>query len=88
MVSTTNGELQLLHMPRTLNHLAMDDAVIPPMSLLKALLRVQSIITAMVAVPIPAPSACAPLGGSGVCVSCVDVCVCVCDVVFVVWVWV
>ena len=51
VVSTTNGELQLLHMPVTLNHLRTDSVTIPPLSLLLGLLRIQSTVTAMVTLP-------------------------------------
>jgi len=52
VVGTTLGELQLLQMPQSLNHLRADDALIPPISLLHGLLRVQSPITAMLTMPI------------------------------------
>lgn len=52
VVSTTLGELQLLHMPKTFHHLKNDDALIPATTLLKGLLRVQSSITAMLAMPV------------------------------------
>ncbi|KAF5836201.1 hypothetical protein DUNSADRAFT_6267 [Dunaliella salina] len=52
VVGTMLGELQLLHMLQSLNHLRTDDALIPPVSLLHGLLRVQSPITAMLTLPI------------------------------------
>jgi hypothetical protein len=69
VVSTTLGELQLLHMPQTLNHLRSDDALIPQTSLLEGLLRIQCPITAILTVPITT-------AGTYVRV-CMCVCVCV-----------